>query len=46
MYLLLHITYGTIKGTDSDQIYHFNTDPDLALRQSDANLRPLVYRPI
>jgi hypothetical protein len=25
--------------------HHFNADPDPALRQSDANLRPLVCRP-
>ncbi len=28
-----------------DRTFHFNAYPDLALRQCDANLRPLVYRP-
>ncbi len=29
---------------DPDPTFHFNADPDLAPNQSDANLRPLVYR--
>ncbi len=30
---------------DPDPTFHFNVDPDPAPRQSDANLRLLVYRP-
>ncbi len=30
---------------DPDPAFHFTADPEPALHQSDANLRPLVYRP-
>ncbi len=30
---------------DPDQNFHFNANPNPAPRQSDANIRPLVYRP-
>jgi hypothetical protein len=30
---------------DTDPNFHFNADPDPAPRQSNANLRPLIYRP-
>jgi hypothetical protein len=30
---------------DAEPNFHFNKDPDPATHQSDANLRPLVFRP-
>jgi hypothetical protein len=43
--LLFNAARGTFHfNADPDPTFHFNADPDLAPHQSDANLRPLVYR--
>ncbi len=40
--LVLRIYYFNV---DQGPSFHFNADPDPASHQSDANLRPLVYKP-